>query len=106
MLADDVEALGVEHGPVHAQAHVAAAGRHHAAEARPVPAGHAGLERELRRHRACRAQRAHRLEHGRRPAGVHRGGRRAGVRQLRGQQVGDEPLPAGGAVVGGDPGVA
>src|SRR3954447_15144835 len=92
---------GVDHGPVNADPHVAAvARRDDAAEARAEPACHARLERELSRHAALRAQRPHRLEHRRRPAGVDR---RALVLVERGdEQVGDQALVADAAVVGRD----
>ena len=69
--ARSVSSVGrVEHGPVDAQAHVAVAGRDDAAEAGAEAARHAGLERELGGHVVLGAERAHGLEHRRRPAGV------------------------------------
>ena len=75
--------VGVEHRAVDAQPHVAVARRHDAAEAGAEPARHARLERELRRHAARGAQRAHRLEHRRRPAGVDLDARRVELRRSR-----------------------
>ena len=88
----------IDHRPVDAHADVALARGHHAAEARPEPAGHAGLQRELGGHPAFRAQRADRLEHGRRPAGVDR--RRRDRREQLAQRLGDQPGPPDRAVLG------
>src|SRR3954452_9969733 len=91
----------VQHRPVDADPHVAAvARRDDAAEARADPARHPRLERELSRHAALRAQRPHRLEHRRRPAGVDR--RVLVLVERCDEQVGDQALVADAAVVGRD----
>src|SRR3954452_22879511 len=95
------EELGIDHRPVDADPHVAAvARRHDAAEAGAEAARHAGLERELCRHAAFGAQRPDRLEHRRRPAGVDR--RMLVLVEGGEEQVGDEAVVAGAAVVGRD----
>ena len=91
----------VEHRPVDAQAHVARRGSAPTQpKQRAEAARHARLERELRGHAAARAQRAHGLEHRRRAAGEDLDVRRRA--ELGGEQVGDEAVVAGRAVVGGD----
>ena len=60
----------LEHRAVDAQPDVAVARRHDAAEAGAEAARHPGLERELGGDVVLGAQRPHRLEHRRRPAGV------------------------------------
>src|SRR3954447_2117690 len=102
MRRDLRQPLRVEHRPVDAQPHVAAVARgHDASEARPEPARHARLERELRRHAARIAQRPDRLEHGRRPARVD--GRRRVRVELGDEQVGHHAVVPGAAVVGRHP---
>ena len=94
-----LQAVGVQHRAVHAEAQVAVGGGHDASEAGPEPARHPRLERELGGHVALGAERPHRLQHRGRPAGVDRRAR-VGV-ELGGEQLGHERLPADRAVVGG-----
>ena len=102
-LHDALELGRVEHRAVDAQAHVAARGwgrrsRSRRRSRRPCPDSSASWAGTL----ALGAQRAHRLEHRRRAAGVDLGARVAA--ELGGQQVGDEAVVAGRAVVGRDAG--
>src|ERR1700733_1358393 len=83
---------GLEHRAVEAYADETAPRLHDAAKAGAEATRHSGLERELRWDLAHRAQQPDRLEHRRRPAGVHLG---VGTRvELVVEQLGDQPVMA------------
>jgi hypothetical protein len=95
---------GIEHRSVQTQPHVAVDRRDDTPETGAEAARHAGLERELGGDATLGTRPAHRLEHRRRSAGIDLNVVAAGVELLL-EQLGDEPVVAGAAVVGGHCGV-
>lgn len=91
----------VEDRPIQAHAQISAAAlRYDTTKAGTEAARHTGLQGELGWGVRIRAQRSYALEHAGRPTGVDDRVRVA--LDLRGEQLGDEPVVAEGAIVGGD----